>query len=193
MTTPPPNIYTPGVGFGLTVSVEDSSGNVDSSFNGSVTATLFGSGPDAVQLVGGPVSVTAVNGVATFTGLTLDQRDNLTIFLVSDGVTGTTAGFLNEVNFFGGLAQLTSNVQALPASSPSTVQVDWSGIDSLQGGGGIASYTIFVSDNGGPFTPFLTNTTNTSALFTGQPGHTYGFYSVATDMAGNDANDDNNT
>ena len=26
---------------------------------------------------------------------------------------------------------------------------------------------------------------NPSALFTGQPGHTYGFYSVATDNAGN--------
>jgi hypothetical protein len=35
------------------------------------------------------------------------------------------------------------------------------------------------------FTPFLTATTQTSATFTGQFGHTYGFYSVATDNVGN--------
>ena len=48
----------------------------------------------------------------------------------------------------------------------------------------IASYTIYDSDDGGPFTAFLTNTTLTSTTFTGQLGHTYGFYSVATDNLG---------
>src|SRR5262249_54013874 len=45
--------------------------------------------------------------------------------------------------------------------------------------------TIYVSDNGGPFAPFQTNTTATSAVFTGQIGHTYGFYSIARDLVGN--------
>ncbi len=45
--------------------------------------------------------------------------------------------------------------------------------------------SIFVSDNGGAFTPFLTNTALTSSTFTGVVGHTYGFYSVATDNVGN--------
>ena len=53
------------------------------------------------------------------------------------------------------------------------------------GGSGIASYDIYVSDDGGPFTPFLIGTTQTSATFTGVVGHTYGFYSVATDNVGN--------
>jgi hypothetical protein len=44
---------------------------------------------------------------------------------------------------------------------------------------------VHVSDNGGPFTPFLTGTTQTSATFPGQAGHTYGFSSVATDNVGN--------
>ena len=36
-----------------------------------------------------------------------------------------------------------------------------------------------------PFTAFLSNTTLTSTTFNGQIGHTYGFYSVATDNLGN--------
>ena len=49
----------------------------------------------------------------------------------------------------------------------------------------IASYAIYDSDDGGPFTAFLTNTTLNSTTFTGQHGHTYSFYSVATDNLGN--------
>ena len=43
---------------------------------------------------------------------------------------------------------------------------------------------VFVSDNGGAFTPFRTDTTQTSAVFAGQFGHTYSFFSVATDNVG---------
>ncbi|HET6882120.1 MAG TPA: DUF4214 domain-containing protein, partial [Pirellulales bacterium] len=79
----------------------------------------------------------------------------------------------------------TSSVNALPAKETSTsFTVAWSGSDD-NGGSGIASYSVFVSDNGGPFTAFQTNTTATSATFTGVNGHTYAFYSVATDNVGN--------
>ena len=61
--------------------------------------------------------------------------------------------------------------------------MSWSGTPG-PGATSIASYTIYDSDNGGPFTAFLTNTTLTSTTFTGQLGHTYGFYSVATDNLG---------
>ncbi len=47
------------------------------------------------------------------------------------------------------------------------------------------TFDVFVSDNGGPFTLFQTATTATSATFTGVPGHTYGFVSIATDAGGN--------
>jgi RHS repeat-associated protein len=78
----------------------------------------------------------------------------------------------------------TSSVQPLPATITSTsFTVSWSGQDDA-GGSGIASFDIFVSDNGGPFTPFLTATSQTSAVFTGQFGHSYAFYSVATDNVG---------
>jgi hypothetical protein len=58
--------------------------------------------------------------------------------------------------------------------------VQWSGTDD---GAGIQMYSIFVSENGGPFTPFVSFTSDTSATFTGQPGRTYAFYSVAWDKA----------
>jgi hypothetical protein len=78
----------------------------------------------------------------------------------------------------------TSSVAALPAFSPTKFTVSWSGSDN-PGGSGIATYDVFVSDNGATATAFLTGTTQTSATFTGQDGHTYGFTSVATDRAGN--------
>lgn len=78
----------------------------------------------------------------------------------------------------------TSQVLALAAtqSSPSFT-VQWSGTDV---GGGIADYTIFRSENGGPFTAFLTNTSSTSAVFPGVVGSSYAFYSVARDLVGNE-------
>ncbi len=80
------------------------------------------------------------------------------------------------------LSNPTSTVQTLPASVPPSFTVSWAGTDS---GSGIDRYTVFVSDNGGPYTPFLTDTTAMSGAFAGQIGHTYGFYSIATDAAGN--------
>lgn len=77
-----------------------------------------------------------------------------------------------------------SHVTALPATeAANTFTVSWSGADV---GSGIASYTIYVSDNGGPFTAWQASATATSASFTASAaGHTYGFYSIATDGAGN--------
>ena len=51
-------------------------------------------------------------------------------------------------------------------------------------GSGIAGYDVFVSDNGGPSAALLTGTTKTTTNFTGSIGHTYRFYSVATDNVG---------
>jgi hypothetical protein len=85
----------------------------------------------------------------------------------------------------------TSSVGSLPAQTTNTgILVSTSGTDPNGANGstpsGIAFFTLYVSDDGGPFTPFATVTpTDPSALFTGQPGHTYGFYSIATDNAGN--------
>jgi RHS repeat-associated protein len=78
----------------------------------------------------------------------------------------------------------TSAVAALPTTTNTpTFTLDWSGSDTA-GGSGVAAYDIFVSVDGSPFAPFLTGTAATSAPFTGAFGHTYSFYSVATDGVG---------
>lgn len=77
----------------------------------------------------------------------------------------------------------TSNVLSLSSTqSSASFNVQWQGTDV---GSGVKNYTIFVSENGGPFTPWLSNTSATSGTFTGQSGRTYGFYSVAQDKTGN--------
>ncbi len=76
-----------------------------------------------------------------------------------------------------------THVVALPTTeSCSNFKVQWSGSDI---GAGTKNYTVYASDNGAAFGPWLTNTTTTSSVFQGQVGHSYGFYSVARDLVGN--------
>ena len=83
----------------------------------------------------------------------------------------------------------TSSVSPLPATESQTnFNVSWSGQDlnpDSSAGSGIASYNVYVSDDGGPFTLWQSDTTQTSATYTGVNGQTYGFYTVATDNVGN--------
>ena len=77
----------------------------------------------------------------------------------------------------------TSHVSALPSvESTTSFTVAWSGNDGA--GSGIATYDVFVSKDGAAFAPFVTGTTSTSAVLQGAAGHTYGFYSLATDNIG---------
>jgi hypothetical protein len=77
----------------------------------------------------------------------------------------------------------TSQVLPLSATQISTsFTVSWSGSDESSG---VRDYTIYVSDNLGPYNPWLTQTTDTSATFPGLSGHSYAFYSVALDNVGN--------
>jgi hypothetical protein len=43
---------------------------------------------------------------------------------------------------------------------------------------------VYVSDDAGPFGPWQSDTSARSAIYTGRTGHTYAFYSVATDHLG---------
>jgi RHS repeat-associated protein/uncharacterized repeat protein (TIGR01451 family) len=80
----------------------------------------------------------------------------------------------------------TSNVGSLPATiNSASFGLSWPGQDDA-GGSGIVSYDVFVSDNGGPDTLFRDNTTATSGVFRGLPGHLYSFYSIATDGVGHE-------
>jgi hypothetical protein len=75
-----------------------------------------------------------------------------------------------------------SHVTALPGTASSAnFLVQWSGTAT---GTTIRDYTIYVSDNGGSFTPWLSQTGAIQAWFLGLLGHTYRFFSVARDWNG---------
>jgi hypothetical protein len=89
VTTEPPGRVSVGGGFGLAVSAEDPNGHVDTTFNGAVGLALAG-GPAGATL-GGTLTATAQNGVATFSGLTFNQAgDGYTIQASANRVTATT-------------------------------------------------------------------------------------------------------
>lgn len=76
-----------------------------------------------------------------------------------------------------------SHITALSATqTANTFNISWAGTDE---GAGIQDYTVYVSDNSGPFTVLQANITATSMTFTGTAGHRYGFYSIARDLVGN--------
>jgi hypothetical protein len=78
-----------------------------------------------------------------------------------------------------------SAVEALPATVDAVnFQVTWTGSDD-EGGSGLAAFNIFVSEDDGPFVPWLLGTQLTTAEFLGGEGRRYAFYSVAFDNAGN--------
>ena len=93
VTTQPPSSVTAGNSFGLTVSVENSQGTVQTGFTGSVTIALD-SNPGSGTL-NGTLTVNASAGVATFSGLTIDQAANgYTIQATASGLSsGTTNAF----------------------------------------------------------------------------------------------------
>jgi hypothetical protein len=148
--------------------------------NGSVTITPV-PGTTATYAIGGLAGLTTAEGTYTLTVTATGVRDTAG----NVGVGTLSTSWLMDTT------PPTSTVGTLPATVDATsVLVTVSGNDPTATDGGAASgialFAIYVSDDGGPFSLFTSVTpTNPSALFTGQSGHTYGFYSVATDNAGN--------
>ena len=79
----------------------------------------------------------------------------------------------------------TSVVRPLPATDQGgEFTVAWAGTDDPDGSA-LADFIIYVSDNDGPFVPWLEDTTLTEGTYRGLKGHVYRFYSRARDNAGN--------
>ncbi len=96
VTTEPAADVTVGAGFGLAVSAEDPDGFVDTLFTGKVTIKLAAN-PGAGNL-GGTLTATAVDGVATFSGVTLNQVANgYTLQASSPGLPGGTSGSFDVI------------------------------------------------------------------------------------------------
>jgi hypothetical protein len=85
-TAEPPAFVAPNAPFGLTVSVNYLTGPVDTGYNGPVTVALVNPGGASL---GGTLTATAKNGVATFTGLTINQAGSYRITAYTDPLTTT--------------------------------------------------------------------------------------------------------
>jgi hypothetical protein len=116
VTQPPPTSVTAGAPFTLTVQAEDGSGHVVSSFDGTVTVALANSAGGAT--LGGTLSVTAADGAATFSGLTLNKAGSgYTLEVSGSGFTGTTTNALTVTPVLARFTVPTSGsvVPSLPA------------------------------------------------------------------------------
>ena len=101
-TVPLPLNVTVNSPFGFTVTDVYTSGLVDKAFNGNVTIVLASNPGGAGTVLGGTAAVLAVNGVATFSGLTLNHAGVGYILSASSTATNgptsaNTVGF-NVVN-----------------------------------------------------------------------------------------------
>ena len=78
----------------------------------------------------------------------------------------------------------TSQILPLPALTAPQFSVQWGGADN-DSGCGVKDYTIFVSDNGGAYNVWQSNTTATQAMYNGAAGHTYAFIIQSRDNLNN--------
>ena len=79
-------------------------------------------------------------------------------------------------------APVTHVLPLAATQSVTTFAVQWTGSDA---GAGISDFSVFVSDNGGAFTLWQDHTAAVSGTFTGAVGHSYGFFTLGTDLVGN--------
>jgi subtilisin family serine protease len=141
----------------------------------------------AFTLVSGTTSTYQIGGLDGLTGALGSYTLSIDMSHVQDlaGNVGSGTSSVSWTVASPDTTPPTSSVSPLPAfTSNPQFTVQWSGQDN-PGGSGIASYSIYLSVDGGAFTAWQTNTTATSAVYSGSLGHTYAFYSRATDNAGN--------
>ena len=112
VTTQPPATMTAGTNFGLTVEAEDGSGNLLSSFNGTVNVAIA-SDPGGTTL-GGTLTATASGGFANFTGLTLNKAASGYTLVVS--ASGLGAGVSSAITVTPAAATQVVVTEQPPAS-----------------------------------------------------------------------------
>lgn len=126
----------------------------------------------------GSVSYTVKPKSGLATGAVINNTGSIIFDTEAPIVTNTVTNTIDAVT-------PTSSIIALPSSIDTrSFEVSWSGADD-ESGAGIATYDIYVSTDGGQFVLWLNRSTATSALYTGDFGHTYAFFSIARDAVGN--------
>ena len=132
-----------------------------------------------------PPNATSPEGegfVSFFVGLrsgltTNDSFSNMVIIVFDANEPIITNEYVNTLD----LHLPESHVHGLEATTPNHFLLSWTGVDQ---GSGISHYTIYVLENDTLLYAWLPHTPETSAMFSGQVGSTYKFYSIATDNAG---------
>ncbi len=106
-------------------------------------------------------------------------NEAMIIFDVNDPLT------TNEVTNTIDSVKPSSRILPLPSTTnDESFTVKWVAADN-PGGSGVSYLDIYVSIDGGNFDLWLAATSDTSATYNGQRGHTYAFFSLATDKVGN--------
>jgi hypothetical protein len=146
----PPSSVTAGAGFGLSVTVEDVYGNVETGYDGSVTAGLEG-GPAGAAL-SGPLTEPASDGVATFSGLELTRAGSG--YALTAGATGLASATSSSFS----VAPATATKLTIAAEPPT----------STTAGNGFG-LTLDVEDAFGNLVPSYSGNVSV-ALAAGPPG-----------------------
>lgn len=163
--------------------------NTDSGDNAGDIASVS---MDFSQFGGTTMSATNHNGIWTASYTILAGTINATncnVFLTAVNPWGTTTVTDNSNAAIDNIRP-TVQVKALPQRQSSlSFTVSVTGSDPAVGGvagSGLASHDVYVMDNGGAWTLWRSLLASSpSALFTGQSNHSYGFYALAHDAAGN--------
>ena len=171
VTTQPPSTATSLVALpAFSITAEDAAGNVISNYVTPLKVVL-GTAPTGAA-IGGTTTVTPVNGVATFTGLTLNKAGAYT--LTTQAISGVTAGTTNTITVSAaGLASLIvtsqpTSVTANTTAFPSTFTVVVQGADA----------------SGNPVPSLLSTSTVTLSITSGSSRETLGGTLTATPSGG---------
>ena len=150
----------------LQVALEDPLGNVDTAFNGQVTLALAANPTNAA--LSGTLSATAVNGVATFS--------NLTVTLPGSGY-----------QFVANNPQTRSGISASFTVSAPIHLVDLSWSAPSGSADPVAGYHVYRSSDGGNTYQLLNSAVNTGTTYEDtvvQSGQSYAYYVTSVDASG---------
>ncbi len=129
-----------------------------------------------------PLDVNVWTTDRTFLGLGKRPRREYLLHLLDHGSTGRYTLYYEEAPAADNTPPLSA-VNALPAESPATFPVTWTGIDEV--GGGLAGIDVYYSEDGASPVLWIESTLLQGAFFTGELNRQYAFFTRATDRAGN--------
>jgi hypothetical protein len=112
VTTQPTIPVTAGVGFPMVVTVETTQGTTDTAFSGTVDLTVK-TGPNGALPIGGTITATVSNGVASFSGVILDTAGP---YVLEASSANTTPGDTNTITVVAAPASKLLILNEPPAS-----------------------------------------------------------------------------